>query len=103
MKTIHQAAKEYCGCDNVGNCDCGFPENECWSKIKYDAFMDGAQFAQQWISIDYENPMPKDFVLIKYTDDVNDEHTGVSQYYANNSQKWSIPGYVISWRHIEHP
>jgi hypothetical protein len=101
MKTIEEAAKKYCNCNDIRNCNnCGIPQNECWSKIKYDAFKAGVEFAQQWISVDDELPVHRQRVLMK-TKRFEYAAAGVYDYATFRDHDNNIVYDVECWRPIE--
>jgi hypothetical protein len=108
MKTIREAAKEYAELHTRGNDEMA----RAFKGATSSAFMEGAQFAQRWISVEEELPSPNSefihtslFVLVK-TD------IGFIRTATYNHQKRCFVtergmqldkdlGNVTHWRHIE--
>ena len=121
MKTPQEAAREYAGCEKVGNgcvhCDEGIYEI-CPSKVKYNAFLAGDAFgyrrglekAYRWISVEEELPEPGEPYDEKYYS-VKCPLFSESGYafaefgrdgcWVEDSTGRDIARYVTHWRPIE--
>ena len=66
MKTIEEAAREFC---NIKQ-DLVIDEEERYYQNfdKYDGFKAGVEFAQRWISINDELPSMREYCLVKLSD-----------------------------------
>ena len=98
MKTIEQAAKEYAQRmeDEDGYVGC----TPCWEV----AFVAGAKFAQQWISVDDELPEDNGSVLVK-----NKHDRKSIGFYIHHYKDWAVATYnsesadfgkITHWRPI---
>lgn len=93
MKTIIDAAKEYALTRNNAN--------EIQFLHDFEAFKQGIEFAQKWISIEEELPdtnefMESNIVLVK-----NEYRIATGRYYSNGNIWFPGDMKVTHWRPIE--
>lgn len=104
MITTTQAGIKYSCIDNLESCDrINFPiSEELLAKLELEAFKSGAEFAEEWISVDTELPTLGKFVLIKDSEGQWDKgeliHLSGDSMWASSS---GDIGQVIEWRPID--
>lgn len=105
MKTAQEAAREYSGCKYAGTDLCNYSPGltcdpaDCYAFKRFNAFLAGVRWAEEWISVKDEWPKDEDLILAKDPDGHIDLMQGWQM--KERIKPYAVDDFYTAWRPIE--